>query len=371
MATRRRRSRVAQLTATPSQPIHEWLLDAGVRHALAIDALKAGESERIGRFLETEMVPELRRRIGARLAMIDVRGYDSGPWASRHLATLSRTIQQITARSYGQVDLELRRLTTELARSEAAWQTATLERAIPFRVSVSEPTMATLRAATRTPILGRDLETWFRGLAAGQSDAIAGAVRMGLVAGDSTRTITSAAVRTSRVGIRQAQTLTRTAITHAASSARVATFGENYDILRGEQWVSTLDARTTDICIGLDGKIFGLAEGPRPPAHHQCRSITVPVLRPLSDILGARRLTLPDGAPRGALRAAFGGPQQTGTSFGEWFARQPPRIQDVAVGPTRARAIRAGRLSHADLRSPSYPHRRYTLDELRARGFDL
>ena len=42
-------------------------------------------------------------------------------------------------------------------------------------------------------------------------------------------------------------------------------------------WVSVLDARTSDICINLDGSIFAIDEGPRPPAHFNCRSIVVPL----------------------------------------------------------------------------------------------
>ena len=45
------------------------------------------------------------------------------------------------------------------------------------------------------------------------------------------------------------------------------------------QYSAVMDARTTDYCRCMDGKIFDLSEisGMVPPAHYNCRSITVPV----------------------------------------------------------------------------------------------
>jgi SPP1 gp7 family putative phage head morphogenesis protein len=41
-------------------------------------------------------------------------------------------------------------------------------------------------------------------------------------------------------------------------------------------WISVLDSRTTDICIGLNGRVFQRGKGPLPPAHRRCRSTTSP-----------------------------------------------------------------------------------------------
>lgn len=39
-------------------------------------------------------------------------------------------------------------------------------------------------------------------------------------------------------------------------------------------WISILDARTSEICRSLDGRVFVRGKGPLPPAHPNCRSTT-------------------------------------------------------------------------------------------------
>lgn len=44
------------------------------------------------------------------------------------------------------------------------------------------------------------------------------------------------------------------------------------------QWVSVLDTHTTLICRSRDGKVYNYGDGPQPPAHYGCRSVTVMLL---------------------------------------------------------------------------------------------
>ena len=43
------------------------------------------------------------------------------------------------------------------------------------------------------------------------------------------------------------------------------------------QWVSVLDSRTTEVCRDRDGRVYDWGNGPRPPAHYNCRSTIIPV----------------------------------------------------------------------------------------------
>lgn len=64
-----------------------------------------------------------------------------------------------------------------------------------------------------------------------------------------------------------------TIIQHVASLAQNAmssAFATHY------QWISVLDAKTTQICRSRDQQVFAYANGPMPPAHMNCRSRTVP-----------------------------------------------------------------------------------------------
>ncbi len=65
----------------------------------------------------------------------------------------------------------------------------------------------------------------------------------------------------------QMRSLVRTATNAASSMARTETMRANRDIFTGYEWVATLDSHTSFICMGRDGNIYEIGEGPLPPAH--------------------------------------------------------------------------------------------------------
>ena len=51
------------------------------------------------------------------------------------------------------------------------------------------------------------------------------------------------------------------------------------DVFDGEEFLATLDSRTTLECAGNDGKIYAIGQGAYPPLHWGCRSLRVPVMK--------------------------------------------------------------------------------------------
>ncbi len=92
--------------------------------------------------------------------------------------------------------------------------------------------------------------------------------------------------------------------------------------LLGVMWVATLDSRTCLRCMNLDGRVFAVNVGPRPPLHSSCRCGTTPIIR--------------------------GSPKPTSPRFAEWLARQPSDVQDDALGATRGALYRRGGLAVGD-----------------------
>jgi uncharacterized protein with gpF-like domain len=84
------------------------------------------------------------------------------------------------------------------------------------------------------------------------------------------------------------------------------------------EWVAVLDNRTTDICRSRHGHIFTYANGPRPPAHYNCRSTIV-------GIVGVEAFPIPN-------------------SFYAWVKQQPKSIQNDLLGKNQADKLRAGTL---------------------------
>lgn len=68
----------------------------------------------------------------------------------------------------------------------------------------------------------------------------------------------------------------RTKETEVINKGRVDYFDRS-GMVQGYQYSAVLDGQTTEICKGLDGKMFKIGEQPIPPMHFNCRSILIPI----------------------------------------------------------------------------------------------
>lgn len=112
-----------------------------------------------------------------------------------------------------------------------------------------------------------------------------------------------------------------TAVQHVSSVVQAGVASVFY---KSYEWVSVLDAFTSDICRTRDGNVYRYGKGPLPPAHYRCRSRAVPLKR------GARYSDVP-------------------ASFYGWLVLQPAPVQDDIVGPRTGGGVRSGRVKAADL----------------------
>ena len=160
----------------------------------------------------------------------------------------------------------------------------------------------------------------------------------------------------------QIEALVRTSTNHAASMARKRLVEENASVLKGEEWVATLDGRTTLICAGRDGKIYPPGKGPYPPAHWNCRSVRVPVVDP--------RFAMGIQSARRPQVGAKGRGTTTGkTKFDGWLRRQPANFQDEYFsqfpdGAEKAKLFRVGELKIDRFRDET--GRDFTLEQLKS-----
>lgn len=263
---------------------------------------------------------------------------------------------------------------TELARYETDFGERGLLSAIGVEFDITKPTAEQLRSAVLSrPFQGRLLREWVADLDAAQRRGIRDAIRIGFTEGETidqmVRRIRGTRALQYRDGVtemtrRQASALVRTAVNHTSSRARDMLYRENGDIIKGVQWVSTLDARTTEICQARDGQVYPLDSGPRPPAHVNCRSTVTPVLRDASEIFGRDVGDLPEGT-----RASLDGQVAASTTYGEWLRGQPAAVQDEVLGQTKGRLFRDGGLDVRNFVDERTGHV-YTLDQLRARDED-
>lgn len=381
------------------------LHDLTIGHAVELERYKAGLTRRMVAQLNASE-DELSALLAARLERIVEAGYDAGPATTKRIEKLIEEIRRLREAAYDEATGALQEELLQLATSESEWQAAAFEDVVPFELTVALPTAAVLKAAvTERPFQGAVLDDWAEGMKRGDLDRIERAVRAGVVEGKTTQEIVRSIIGTRANGYRDgvceisrrgADFVARTAVNHVVTQAREEVYAANDDIVTGVRWLSTLDGRTTLICISRDGQVFPIRDGPRPPAHPRCRSTTMPVIDGIALVgnrpavkdtrtrgeretnfradakaaAGDRWSSMSDGQRRDAIarqrrdwaeRNIGSAPKDQ--TYGEWLKRQPPAFQDDVLGDVRGQLFRDGGLS-VD-RFVDNSGRTLTLDELR------
>ena len=148
----------------------------------------------------------------------------------------------------------------------------------------------------------------------------------------------------------QANALAATATNAVSNRARIDTFNENDDVIKGYQQISTLDNKTSDVCIAYSNMAWTLNGEPLtpettlpfnggPPRHFNCRSTLVPVLKSFAE-LGLPDLTLPEGT-----RASLDGQVPGDITFAQFLRSKPDSFADRMLGKQRAELWRSGKIT--------------------------
>ena len=306
--------------------VNEQLLSRSIRHHVMVMGYANGESGRIEKLLRA-VQRDLEAKIVQQLRRIRERGYDLGPVNSGRLRALYAAVDEILTEEYSSLYRENRDELFGFAVREAAFEQRVLQSVIPIEVATVVPPIATLRSAVTTrPFQGNTLRQWYGSLKNAQRQSLRRSINMGVVEGESIEQITTRIVGTRGVqyrdgalslGRRQARAVVRTAVNSISTQAREMVYEQNKSLIKGVQMVATLDGRTTPFCRQIDGKVFDVGEGPRPPFHVNCRTATVPIVRSL------RELGIADiGRMAPSTRASMNGQVSASLNYPQWFKQQ-------------------------------------------------
>jgi SPP1 gp7 family putative phage head morphogenesis protein len=339
---------------------NEAIQQLQIRHAVGLQRYSAHVVREVIRILETsdrEIVAKLRAR-GATL---------EGTFTSERFKTLLEAVREINQAAHTELANRLRPELRELAKYEAQFQAQLIQRAVPVAVDIVTPPAGLLNAVvTSKPFEGRLLREWVAELSAGKMKRLRDALRLGMVQGETVeqivRRIAGTRANNYRDGIleisrRGARAMVQTATNHVANSAREEMFKANEDLIKKVQWVATLDTRTCPTCSALDGEVFDIDQGPRPPRHINCRCTTIPITKSWRE-LGIDLDEVPPGT-----RASMNGQVPSTMNYQSWLKSQSAEVQDEALGKTRGALFRRGGLTvdrFVDTRG-----NQLTLDELR------
>jgi SPP1 gp7 family putative phage head morphogenesis protein len=324
--------------------VNDEIQDRTIAHAVYLERYKASEIRRIRKILNTQILPDLAQQIERRLLRIIERGSDTGPETTRRLKELERELTKLSNDLMNGLKQDVIIDMDDLTENELIWQANTVKQSLDFNLDLVVPSpQSVAKIIKTTSFAGYNLDQWFNGLSRATQRGVMAAVNNGIVQGETTDQImrrirgsralsyTDGVFETTR---RQAETVTRTTINHVSNQSRLEFFKENADILSGMKWIATLDSRTSVTCASLDGKVFPLDKGPRPPAHPNCRSTMTAVLKD-ADELGLKDIPA-------AKRASMNGQVPASTTFGEWLKRQPINVQNEVLGVKKAALFRKG-----------------------------
>lgn len=348
--------------ATPrdnDRSVNAVLMDRAIRHAVFLERLKTHEANLVLGFLNDEFLPDLQERIAGRLERIARIGFDTGPETTARLQNFEDFTLTLIAEATRKITSEQTDRLRALAKSESASIAGLVNRSVQplledpgsFQFGVP-PTAQLHKIVTATPFEGAVLKDWWESTGRAFGDDLNRQVRIGVVAGETTPQIARRLYGTARDAFgtgsagklrRNAEAVTRTAISHVSAQARQQTFEENADLTKGVMWLATLDTRTTPICRSLDGKVFPIDSGPRPPVHFGERS-TITVLLKSAAELGIKLKSGKSGIVQGT-RSSLDGTIPKTTTYGPWLRSQPREVQELVLGKWKAARFRSGELT--------------------------
>ncbi|VEJ54621.1 hypothetical protein [Pragia fontium] len=334
--------------------INEVLSDEIIAHSLFQSRYGTGVARKMVKLLN-----ESDSELSARLIMA-LSEVNPNTITVKRLESLLFSVREVNKRV---IDAMYMSLTDELmgfAKHEAIYQFNLFDSLLPHPVLQRFPLASITQeqvyaAAITQPFQGRLLRDWAENIEVDRMTRITNTVKNGYLAGDTVeqmaRKVRGTKARNYQDGIieasrRNVTSVVKTAVTHFAAVARNKFADNNRDIIKAKQWLSTLDNRTSHICIirdrlkyTLDGKPIGhkipYLQGPG-RIHFCCRSMETFITK------SWREMGIDIEDIREGTRASMDGQVPAETTYSEWLQRQSYSRQVQVLGETRARLMKDG-----------------------------
>lgn len=358
---------------------NEELMDALIRHQIYLLRYSGHVRNKI-----TELLNRSEEDIATK-----IRGYRppekglSTAVEFQRMQALQAAVGEMRKNAWGEVDAFFTDEMKALTYQEPIVLRNIVGTTLPVTVSTVLPSARLLKAlVTDKPFEGRVMAEWVGTLQDNDIRRMYNAIQLGMVAGEPMDKITKRVVGsgtlkgsdgTTELTRRQVHAVTRTAVQHVANNARNAFFLENKDLVSLEQFVATLDSRTTPVCKARDGERYPLGKGPIPPLHYSCRSLRVAVFN--AELLGFRpanpttekilvcefasqkglgSIKDRDSLPRGTkgeydkwaqkkVRELIG-PIPAASTYQTWLTQQSRAFQEDVLGVAKSKLFRDGGL---------------------------
>ncbi|HDR1425213.1 TPA: minor capsid protein [Pasteurella multocida] len=304
---------------------------------------------------------EMQRKMILRISSVGIESL-----SKRELVKLLSEIKEIVKEYYQTIyhftDDELQALLP--IEALAVWEI--YNTAVKFDLFNKIPDYKLKANKTAQIVAGSPLSDWFDKQGGDLSFKFSGLIRQGILDGKATSRIITEVNELMVHSRRSAETLVRTAVMKVNDEAHKLLRDENMDIIKGEQHISTLDTRTSEVCRARDGLVWDLNQKPvgdhkvpyqRPPLHPNCRSTLRLIMKSWRE-LGFDVDEIPE-----STRASMDGQVKANITYEDWLKNKTKAQQDEILGKGKADLWRNGVITFRDMLDQS--GRPLTLKELR------
>ena len=334
------------------------IADAILSNAIRIERFTASEKKKLFKVF-LQMQTELKAKLA--------NGYT--PYEKPRLTKLLKDCTAIINTFYGGIQSEFDYV--GLAKAEAA---ATQTAIASIGLEASLPTAAVLKAMVSDSLIqGAPLAEWWEKMGADTAFKFSAQVRQGVAQGETLQQVITRIVGSKKKGIvgimeishRHASTLVHDSIMQIANDARMATYKENADIMKGFEWLATLDGNTCIECMAYSGAQWDMEGKPikgdlplkNPPLHPNCRCVLTSLTKSYRE-LGLNIDEMPPGT-----RASDLGQVPADMSMDSFLRRHDTEYLNDLLGPGRAKLFQDGKITLRQLVDGT--GRPLRLDELR------
>lgn len=276
------------------QPINEQIADKLTRHMVNLERFKAGEAKRI-----VEMLQRLARELEKEVLSSDLATAVRLSTKQRRLTALLQQTRATIKTYFKDLNSEVEQSFYELAKIESEMARSMINNPIGVEIASVALSPEQLKSIASDVMIegARSSEFWSR-----QGEVLqqrfSDSMRQGMLRGEGvdelTRRVRGTKANAFKDGImnitkRNAEALVRTSVQTVATKAQEELYLNNQDVIKGIQHRSTLDLRTTDICIARSGKVWLLPDY-KPDGHSityetpgtnhwNCRSRPLPITK--------------------------------------------------------------------------------------------
>lgn len=319
-----------------NEDIHKWVLDQAMR----IDGFSVELQNELERILIDEVFPNIANQIKdipwQQLPNNQVRLFQL-----RQIISNSLPIDRMR-------DTFINSLVGMSVQDATAFSTI-LQGMLPVSIQTVTPSPEQFLALVQEqPFNGQLMGSWFNKLGVNVQNQIQKDFKVGMIQGKSIPDMADDILANNldaftsgglKKAVRDAKAVARTATTMVNARARELSYAQNDDIIKGVEYLATLDSKTTVVCMNLDGNVYPIGEGPRPPQHWNCRSTTLPVVKSWEEMgIPAKDLST-------EARASMDG-QVVGVKNAEsWLKGQQAITQNKVLGRVRADLWRSGEVT--------------------------